>query len=54
MSIEVKVPVLPESVSDAIIATVAIENNVELWTRDSDFTNIQAILPKLRLFIEPP
>ena len=41
-------------VSDAIIATIAIENNVELWTRDSDFTNIQAILPQLRLFIEPP
>lgn len=40
--------------ADAIIATVAIENDVELWTRDGQFLRTQAALPKLRLFQEPP
>lgn len=38
---------------DALIATVAIERGVELWTRDAHFTQIQRILPGLRLFQEP-
>jgi len=39
---------------DAAIATVAIENDIELWTRDSQFKLIQTVLPKLKLFQEPP
>jgi predicted nucleic acid-binding protein len=39
---------------DAVIATAAISNNVELWTRDAHFTQMQRVLPLLRLFIEPP
>jgi predicted nucleic acid-binding protein len=40
--------------ADAIIATVTIDNNLELWTYDSHFTLMQAALPALRLFVEPP
>jgi predicted nucleic acid-binding protein len=40
--------------SDAIIATVAIENAVDLWARDQQFLLIQKVLPALRLFQEPP
>jgi predicted nucleic acid-binding protein len=40
--------------ADVIIATVAIANGVELKTRDHQFTLIQAVLPQLRLFQEPP
>jgi predicted nucleic acid-binding protein len=32
---------------DAVIVTVAITNNIELWTRDSHFTLVQATLPAL-------
>lgn len=39
---------------DAIIATVAIANDIELWTRDNQFRMIQGVLPQLRLFQEPP
>ncbi len=39
---------------DAIIATVAIENDVELWARDQQYALIQTVLPALRLFQEPP
>jgi predicted nucleic acid-binding protein len=39
---------------DAVIATVAIENDVELWTRDAQFKLIQTALPRLKLFVEPP
>lgn len=39
---------------DAVIATVAIANGVELWTRDNQFLHVQRVLPALRLFIEPP
>ena len=38
--------------ADAIIATIAIENDVELWTRDKQFTLIQGALPALKLFQE--
>jgi predicted nucleic acid-binding protein len=39
---------------DVVIATVAIANDIELWTRDNQFTLIQRVLPRLRLFQEPP
>lgn len=42
------------SLADVLIATVAISNNLELWTRDLDFTQMQNSLPALRLFQEPP
>ncbi len=40
--------------NDVILATLAIVNNVELWTRDQHFTLIQQRLPALLLFQEPP
>ena len=39
---------------DVVIATVAITNDVELWTHDNQFLLIQGVLPRLRLFVEPP
>jgi predicted nucleic acid-binding protein len=39
---------------DAVIATTAIANGIEVWTRDPHFTLAQSILPALRLFSEPP
>lgn len=39
---------------DGIIAALAIEHDVELWTRDNHFALMQPILPSLRLFVEPP
>ena len=38
----------------AVIATVAIVNDIELWTRDKHFALIQTVLPALKLFQEPP
>ena len=32
---------------DVVIATVAIANGVELWTRDQQFALIQQVLPAL-------
>ena len=40
--------------SDALIATVALENGLELWTYDKHFAMIQGVLPQLKLFQEPP
>lgn len=40
--------------ADAIIATVAIDNNLELWTYDVHFPLMQTVLPPLKLFVEPP
>lgn len=40
--------------ADVLIATVAIENDIALWTRDNHFSVIQNTLPRLQLFIEPP
>ena len=40
--------------TDVVIAQVAIASDLELWTRDNDFTHIQRILPQLRLFAESP
>ncbi|MEX0704323.1 MAG: PIN domain-containing protein [Planctomycetales bacterium] len=39
---------------DVVIATVAIVNGIELWTRDGQFAFIRSVLPALRLFQEPP
>lgn len=39
---------------DVVIATVAIENDLELWTRDGQYTLIRNVLPGLKLFQEPP
>jgi predicted nucleic acid-binding protein len=39
---------------DVVLATVAIANGIELWTRDKHFALIQGVLPALRLFQEPP
>jgi len=39
--------------ADALIATVAIEHGVEVWTRDAHFARMQTFLPQLRLFQEP-
>ncbi len=40
--------------ADGVIATVAIENDLELWTRDARFALMQPVLPRLRLFQETP
>lgn len=40
--------------TDALIATLAIDEGRELWTYDSHFVLIQRILPQLVLFHEPP
>lgn len=37
-----------------LIATVALENGIELWTRDNQFELIRNVLPALKLFQEPP
>jgi predicted nucleic acid-binding protein len=44
----------PVGFPDVVIATVAIANQLELWTRDSHFLLVQRALPALRLFQEPP
>jgi len=40
--------------TDVTIATVAIENDVEVWARDAHFPMMQIGLSRLRLFQEPP
>lgn len=40
--------------ADAVLATVAIANDVELWARDIHYPMIQTVLPQLKLFQEPP
>jgi predicted nucleic acid-binding protein len=39
--------------TDALIGTVAIEQDVDLWTLDAHFLIIQPVLPRLRLFKAP-
>jgi predicted nucleic acid-binding protein len=39
--------------SDALIATTAIQNGVELWADDHHYLQIQTVLPQLRLFQLP-
>lgn len=38
--------------ADTIIATVGIENQVEVWSRDPHFQMIQTALPLLKLYQE--
>jgi predicted nucleic acid-binding protein len=39
---------------DAVLASVAMANGIELWTRDKHFALVQHLLPALKLFAEPP
>ena len=39
---------------DAVLATLAVSLNIELWTRDQHFALVQQAIPALRLFQEPP
>jgi predicted nucleic acid-binding protein len=39
---------------DALIATLGIDNDIEVWARDPHFPMMQKVLPGLRLFQEPP
>jgi predicted nucleic acid-binding protein len=39
---------------DAVLATLAIDNDIEVWARDPHFAAMQTALPRLRLFKEPP
>jgi predicted nucleic acid-binding protein len=39
---------------DAVIATLGIENDIEVWARDPHFPTMQKILGRLKLFQEPP
>ena len=39
---------------DALIATVAIDNDLELWTHDRHFEDMQRVLTALKLFQDPP
>jgi predicted nucleic acid-binding protein len=40
--------------ADAIIATLGIVLDVEIWARDRHFNDMQKALPALKLFQEPP
>ena len=40
--------------ADVVVAALAMEYDVELWTRDAQFRLIQNVLPALKLFQEPP
>jgi predicted nucleic acid-binding protein len=39
---------------DAVIATVGIANDIEVWSRDPHFPLMQNVLPRLKLYQEPP
>ena len=39
---------------DALIATLGIESDMEVWSRDPHFPLMQKALPRLKLFQEPP
>lgn len=39
---------------DAIIATLGIENGMEVWARDAHFPTMQTALTALMLYPEPP
>jgi predicted nucleic acid-binding protein len=45
---------LPTPFADVIIAPLAIHLDVELWSRDQHHVTMQAAVPALRLFQEPP
>ncbi|HJT78690.1 MAG TPA: PIN domain-containing protein [Gemmataceae bacterium] len=39
---------------DVVLACVAVEYGLQLWTRDQHFALMQPVLPQLILFQEPP
>jgi predicted nucleic acid-binding protein len=39
---------------DAVIASLALVNDIEVWARDRHFPDIQLVIPTLKLFQEPP
>jgi predicted nucleic acid-binding protein len=39
---------------DVVIVTLGLHLDVEVWSRDKHFHNIQVRLPTLKLFQEPP
>jgi hypothetical protein len=39
---------------DALIATLAIRDGIEVWTYDNHFRSMQGVLTALQLFAEPP
>jgi predicted nucleic acid-binding protein len=39
---------------DALVATIAIDNDLELWNHDRHFADMQKVLTSLKLFQEPP
>jgi len=39
--------------TDAVIATVAVDNKIPLWTRDVHFQRMQSVILELELFPEP-
>jgi hypothetical protein len=39
---------------DAVIATLGMENDLEVWARDAHFPAMQRVLTKLNLYQEPP
>ena len=39
---------------DAVMATLGMENNLEVWSRDPHFYAMQKILPALKLYKETP
>ncbi|MBC7784705.1 MAG: PIN domain-containing protein [Burkholderiales bacterium] len=43
----------PTPFQDVLLATIAIHNNVEVWSYDTHFRTIQAAVPALRLFDGP-
>lgn len=45
---------IPVPFPDVVLACVAIEYGLELWTRDQHFSRLQTVLPQLVLFQEPP
>jgi predicted nucleic acid-binding protein len=40
--------------ADAVLTTVALALDVELWARDTDFNHIHRVLPALKLYRENP
>jgi len=41
-------------IGDALIASLAIRDGLEVWTYDNHFSAMRSALPALRLFVEPP
>lgn len=39
---------------DAVLATIAIDGQMEVWAHDPHFPLMQTFLPKLQLYQEPP